>query len=194
MLSFFSFRSSLKSVLINCSLLLLLQSSHSSRTGQWPSNLFQFPLLFKSFSAFCQFSPSSFFPICCKLKIVPQKAITAVVKSLNITARLYTQREYNNLQLLDYTHRVSFVTITTYNCLHSQELCSCNVLKMTKSTLANSKVAKSAQKYREAPDCGLCHLLGALLPELLIFNPEILGGNQTACTSFIATLFLVIWI
>ena len=145
MLSFFSLRSSLKSVLINCSLLLLLQSSHSSRTGQWPSNLFQFPLLFKSFSAFCQFSPSSFFPICCKLKIVPQKAITAVVKSLNITARLYTQREYNNLQLLDYTHRVSFVTITTYNCLHCN---SCNVPKITKSSLKNSKVAKCSKVTR----------------------------------------------
>ena len=162
MLSFFSFRSSLKSVLINCSLLLLLQSSHSSRTGQWPSNLFQFPLLFKSFSAFCQFSPSSFFPICCKLKIVPQKAITAVVKSLHITARLYTQE-----------------SITIYNCsiIHPKSLLSvkpptiactqknCNVPKITKSTLKNLKVAKSAQKYREAPDCGLCHLLGALWPE-----------------------------
>ena len=53
--------------------------------------------------------------------------------------------EYNNLQLLDYTHRVSFVTITTYNCLHCN---SCNVPKITKSSLKNSKVAKCSKVTR----------------------------------------------
>ena len=53
--------------------------------------------------------------------------------------------EYNNLQLLDYTHRVSFVTITTYNCLHCN---SCNVPKITKSSLKNSKVANCSKVTR----------------------------------------------
>ena len=118
------------------------------------------------FSLLSIFSLFFLFPICCKLKIVPQKAITAVVKSLHITARLYTQTlccQYNCLQLL--------------------------VPAETRMYRKLRKVTQSGQKYREAPNCGLCHLLRALLPELLIFSPapgKFWGEKfKTACTSFI---------
>ena len=118
--------------------------------------------LFSIFPQFSIFPPSSFSPvffsICCKLKIVPKKAIT-VVKSLHITVGLYRGATL-------------CLSITTYNCLHTKlhtEILKStnkysNVSTSTDLCRATLQVPESSQKYLEVPDCGQSHLPGALLP------------------------------
>ena len=123
--------------------------------------------LFSIFPQFSIFPPSSFSPvffsICCKLKIVPKKAIT-VVKSLHITVGLYRGATL-------------CLSITTYNCLRTKLYTDSQkyqqVLKRinkhwlmqghTTSTRKQSKVPRSTRLWTKPPAWGFAAIAANFL-------------------------------
>ena len=96
-----------------------------------PQIFSNFPSFSNLFQPFVNFLPLLSFQYAASSKLFPRK-------QLRRSSKVFTLP-------LDYTHRVSVVSITTYNCLHCN---SCNVPKITKSSLKNSKVANCSKVTR----------------------------------------------
>ena len=155
--SFSSLSSFSKSVLINCSLFFYSCSRVPTvpELDGGPQIFSNFPSFSNLFQSFVNFLPLLSFQYAASSKLFPRK-------QLRRSSKVFTLP-------LDYTHRLSLVSIATYNCLHSQELCSCNVPKITKSTLKKwPKALKSIAKH-QIVDFATCSRL--FWPKLLIFAP-----------------------
>ena len=177
-------------MLINCSLFFYSCSrvpTVPDPESDGPQIFSNFPSFSNLFQPFVNFLPRLSFQYAASSKLFPRKQLRRSSKVFTLPLD-YTHREYNNLQLLDYTQRVSVVSITAYDCLHPQELqCTENYRKYfeeLKSGQKHSKVSRSTRLWTLPPAWGS-------LAKAANFRPstwEILGEKfKTAYTSFITT-------